>query len=246
VGAGLSCEAVIWHDLECGGYAADIPYWLRLAHRHGGPVLDVGAGTGRVALALARAGHAVVALERDAELADELERRCAGLPVDVRRGDACAFALPQVLPLCIVPMQTVHLLADRVAFLHCARAALRPRGVLAVALLGAGVEPFELELEPDDVQLDSVRYESAPTALRRAPAGAARRDAVLVIERRRSRFSAGAPPRVEVDLVTLRECDPDTLAREAAEAGFALGGVDAIAPTREHVGSAVVRLEARP
>ena len=81
--------------------------------------------------------------------------------------DACAFALDARVPLCIVPMQTLHLLADRAAFLRCARASLRPQGVLAVALLGDGVEPFEIELEPDAMLLDGIRYESAPTALRR-------------------------------------------------------------------------------
>ena len=55
----MSGEAVIWHDVECGGYRADLPYWVALARAHGGPVLDIGAGTGRVALALARDGHAV-------------------------------------------------------------------------------------------------------------------------------------------------------------------------------------------
>jgi SAM-dependent methyltransferase len=240
----VSAEAVIWHDLECGGYGADLPYWARLARRHGDPVLDVGAGTGRVALALARAGHAVVALERDGELAEELVRRADGHAVEVRCADACAFSLPRPVPLCIVPMQTIHLLADRVAFLRCARASLRPGGVLAVALLGDGVEPFELELEPDAVQLDGVRYESAPTALRRASPEREGAPAAVVIERRRSRRRAGAAWRSELDRVTLAGCDARTLAGEASRAGFAPLGVDVIPPTREHVGSEIVRLEA--
>ena len=40
---------VLWHDLECGGYDLDLPLWRELADREGSPVLDVGAGTGRVA-----------------------------------------------------------------------------------------------------------------------------------------------------------------------------------------------------
>ena len=56
-------SAAIWHDIECGAYTADLPLWEELAA--GGTVLDVGAGTGRVALRLARAGCAVTALDRD-------------------------------------------------------------------------------------------------------------------------------------------------------------------------------------
>ena len=56
----------IWHDLECGAYAEDLPLWRSLASTYGDPVLDVGAGTGRVALDLARRGHRVTALDREA------------------------------------------------------------------------------------------------------------------------------------------------------------------------------------
>jgi len=72
-------RAVVWHDLECGGYRVDMPAWLELAERAGGPVLDVGAGTGRVSLALARAGHAVTAVDRDQALLDALGQRVAGM-----------------------------------------------------------------------------------------------------------------------------------------------------------------------
>jgi len=236
----MSAEAVIWHDLECGGYGADLDCWRSLATRHGGPVLDVGAGTGRVALDLARAGHRVIALERDAALAAELHARASGLAVRVVCADACAFTLAAAVPLCIVPMQTIHLLADRAAFLRCARAALAPGGVLAAALLGEGVEPFELELEPDAVQLGDVRYESTPTALRRTGTGA------VVLERRRCALRDGGEPRSALDRITLRDCAAATLAREAAAAGFAPAGTVTIAPTHEHAGSEIVLLEALP
>jgi SAM-dependent methyltransferase len=231
----MSTDAVIWHDLECGGYSADLPEWHSLARRYPGVVLDVGAGTGRVALPLARAGIRVIALERDSELAGELRRRTGDLAIEVLCADACAFALAATVSLAIVPMQTVHLLADRPAFLACARRALRPGGVLAVALLGEGVEPFELELEPDAVQLAGVRYESAPTALRR-------HDGAVLIERRRSRIADGTAQSA-LDLVRLADCDRETLVAEAVSAGLRPLRNRTVAPTAEHAGSEIVCLE---
>ena len=73
--------SVIWHDVECGGYAQDLSLWRSLADDHGDPVLDVGAGTGRIALDLARRGHEVVALDHDAALVAELARRAGELTV---------------------------------------------------------------------------------------------------------------------------------------------------------------------
>jgi SAM-dependent methyltransferase len=234
----MSAEDVIWHDLECGAYEADLPRWHQLAQGRPGPVLDIGAGTGRVALALARAGHRVIALERDGALAAELSSRTGVLAVEVLCADACDFSLEAPVALAIVPMQTVHLLADRDAFLRCARRALTAGGLLAVALLGEGVEPFELELEPDTVELGAVRYESAPTALRRE-------GGAVLLERRRSRIAAGAR-RQELDRIRLHDLDAATLAKEARAAGFSLESTLSVPPTVAHAGSEIVCLEVAP
>ena len=61
-------DHVVWHDVECGAYDADLPLWRELAREAPDGVLDVGAGTGRVALDLARHGFAVTALDREPEL----------------------------------------------------------------------------------------------------------------------------------------------------------------------------------
>ncbi len=229
-------DAVVWHDVECGAYAADLALWLELAAATPGPILDVGAGTGRVALVLARAGHAVHALERDPVLLDALRARAAGLPVTCVAADACAFSLEEErFGLCIVAMQTILLLADRPAFLRCARAGLRPGGVLAVALLGAGVEPFELELEPDRTARAGVLYESRPTALRLD-------GATIVLERRRDRIDATGV-RSERDVIRLARLSPAELEREAAAAGFARRGTRTVAPTEERAGSRIVLFE---
>ena len=59
-------EAAAWQQVEFGSYAADLPLWVELAGQAEGPVLELGAGSGRVALHLAGHGHEVIALERQA------------------------------------------------------------------------------------------------------------------------------------------------------------------------------------
>ncbi len=61
-----------WHRLEHSAYAADIPLWIELASFADGEIVEVGAGCGRVALALSSAGYPVVAAERDPDLAAAL------------------------------------------------------------------------------------------------------------------------------------------------------------------------------
>lgn len=230
----MSSAAVVWHDVECGSYTEDLPLWLDLASAADGPILDVGAGTGRVALHLARGGHEVHALEHDPELAAALAQRSVGLPVVSHVGDACAFRIDVEFPLCVVPMQTVHLLADRPGFLRCAHAALAPGGVLAIALLGEGVAAFEMELEPDRAQIDGVLYESRPTALRFQPGA-------IVLERRR-RTRTGRRVEIADDLVRLTVIDPADLAAEAEAIGLIRRESRWVAPTADQVGSEIVIL----
>ena len=139
---------VVWHDLECGGYRADLPLWRELAERAGGSTLDVGAGSGRVSLDLARAGIGVTALDVDPVLLAALAERAQrlGLSVATVCADARSFSLARRdYALCVVPMQTIQLLGGaegRVAFLRCAREHLRPGATLACAIL-ASLEPFD-------------------------------------------------------------------------------------------------------
>ena len=81
----------LWHDLECGGYAEDLPLWRELAESAGGPVIDVGAGTGRVTLELARAGTAVIAVDIEQRLLDALAKRANGLPITTLTADVRAL-----------------------------------------------------------------------------------------------------------------------------------------------------------
>jgi SAM-dependent methyltransferase len=236
--------SVIWHDVECGGYAEDLSLWRSLVAEHGEPVLDVGAGTGRIALDLARCGHEVVALDHDQALIAELARRAADLKVTAVTGDARDFDLGRQFALCIVPMQTIQLLggADgRAAFLECARRHLQPGGLLAVAI-APELELFEvvdggLSPLPDIREVDGIVYSSLPTAVRADREG-------FLLERRRERISATGSRSVEQDVIRLDRLTGDELESEARDVGLHPAGRAAVAATDDYVGSEVVLLRA--
>jgi SAM-dependent methyltransferase len=236
-------HAVAWHDVECGAYTADLPLWEELAAAAGGPVLDVGAGTGRVALHLAAKGFDVTALDLDAELLAELAARAsrAGVPVDTVVADAAAFDLSgHGYGLVAVPMQTIQLLpgaAERSAFFACARTALAPGGTVALALVGE-LEPFEaaeLLPEPDVGERDGFRYVSQPLALRVAPER-------VRIERVRHLVTPGGERSSADDVIELATVTAEDLAAEAAPHGLSPEPSRHVAPTPDHVGSEVVML----
>ena len=227
---------VMWHDVECGGYVADLPLWRRLAREAGGPVLDVGAGTGRVALDLARAGHEVTALDIDPDLLAELEARADGLPVRTMVADAAGFDAG-TFALVAVPMQTIQLLPDRRGFFTSARRAVAPGGLVALAITER-LEPFEQEIElpqPDTGEADGWRYLSQPTAVREVPGG-------MRIERLRHTIGPAGERGTEPNVIELAAVTAEGLVEEGEAAGLRRHATLQIAPTREHVGSEVVLL----
>jgi SAM-dependent methyltransferase len=235
---------VIWHDLECGGYRADLALWRELAASSAAePILEIGSGTGRVALDLASAGHRVTALDRDRRLLDALEARDGSSKVEVVCADARTFELgDRAFAMCITPMQTVQLLGGapgRASFLSAVRAHLKPGGLLACALV-CEFECFDCRdgaagPTPETVVLDGLTYVS------RAVRVSADADKML-IERERSVRRAGRTAHREQDLIALDRLSAAQLEREAVKAGLRPAAARHIAATDEHLGSEVVIL----
>jgi SAM-dependent methyltransferase len=137
VGATLHYDDPDYYDKAYGSRRDDVAYYLRLARLSGGPVLEYGIGTGRVALAIARAGVPVTGVDRSAPMLAALARRLAHEPPEVRRrvrvvpGDMRTTRLRRRFPLVIAAFNTVlHLTSrsDVEAFFARVKSHLAPGG----------------------------------------------------------------------------------------------------------------------
>jgi len=233
----MSLDDVIWHDVECGRYDADLPLWRELADNAAEGVLDVGAGTGRVALRLAEAGHAVTALDLDPALLETLRERAtqAGVEVATITADAADFTVPRPVGLVAVPMQTIQLLPERAGFFAAAKRAVVPGGRVAVAI-ATDLEPYDGAPPlpaPDLGRLDGWTYISQPIAIRV-------NDDHVLIERIRQMVGPEGERETFDDVIRLQVVSPGELAEEAAEHGLEAEELRHIPETEEHVASQVV------
>jgi SAM-dependent methyltransferase len=244
--SGQSRMSVIWHDLECGGYEGDLELWRELAASAEGPVLDLGCGTGRVALDLARRGHLLQGLDLDPALVAAFNERAvaAGLQAEATVGDARDFAFDLEFGLVIAPMQLIQVLAgpvERVACLRRAARHLRPGGSVAIAIVDGFPDELTDEVPPplpDAREVDGWIYSSLPL-------DAALDSGSIVVRRLRQTVSPGGELTDQLDEIPLRLLRAETVEAEAREAGLEPAGCREVPPTDAHVGSAVLLLEAR-
>jgi len=240
--------SVIWQEVEFGSYGADLPIWVELAESVGGPVAELGAGAGRVALHLAGHGHEVIAVERDPDLAAELKRLAddRGVSLSVVDGDLAAPAelrLPARPTLAIGPLHVIQVLdaVDRPPVLARLRELMAPGGTLALTvvdestLLSSGAA--STQILPDMRELEGWVYSSEPLWVQVG-------DRSLTVRRLRETVSPEGGMERAVHDEILRRVSPDELEREAADAGFRATGRRQISSGEDEADSTLVVMEA--
>jgi SAM-dependent methyltransferase len=130
------------YDFEYRRRRADVNFYREFAKRRlgeGASILELGAGSGRVTIPLARDGHRVVALDQSSPMLGKLRDRVASLPVAARdrvevvAGDLRTFELGRKFPLVIAAFNVFEHLYTRVELDACLRrvlAHLAPGGAL--------------------------------------------------------------------------------------------------------------------
>jgi SAM-dependent methyltransferase len=233
-----------WHDAECGGYAADLAAWAELARQAGGPMLELGCGTGRVALHLARAGVEVTAVDSCRPLLGALTERASAsrLEVECVLADARELALGRRFALIAAPMQVLQLMGGpggRRRLFERATEHLARGGALAAAVLAEpdAIPPGRPSLLPDVLERDRFTFSSLPIDVRVD-------DAAIEIDRLRQLVSPTGELTEETVTVRLDRLPAALLEGEGEAAGLAARERIEVPPTSEHVGSTIVVMEA--
>jgi SAM-dependent methyltransferase len=113
-----------YYDIVHSSLNADREYVLGLARGAGGPILELGCGTGRLLLPLARAGHAVTGIDNTPAMLARARARLDQEPSNVQQrvvlieADMKSLSLPQVdghFSLILLPYNTLlHFQTDEI------------------------------------------------------------------------------------------------------------------------------------
>ena len=129
-----------YYDLLHDDLKEDIEFVIKLAEASGGPILELGCGTGRLLLPLVRIGQATTGLDGSEEMLAIAKAKLTGERKAVRErarlehGDITEFQLEQKYGLVILPYNTLmHLAPPALAFcLGSIQRHLRPGGTLFI------------------------------------------------------------------------------------------------------------------
>lgn len=235
---------LIWHEVECGGYTADLALWRELAEQTDEPIMELGCGAGRVTLHLARLETALVlGVDRDSDLLAAIWERSGKLAGEAEVGDVRDLDFATKFGLVIAPMQLIQLLGDsrdRLACLSSAAGNMLPGGRAAFAIVermpdplppGASAPPL-----PDVRQVEGWIYSSLPLEPVALP------DAIL-LRRLRQTVDPDGKLSEELDEIELATLSAETLEAEGRAVGLRPAGRREIPATEAHVGSTVVLFE---
>ncbi|HUK45744.1 MAG TPA: class I SAM-dependent methyltransferase [Gaiellaceae bacterium] len=147
------------YDPWSASVVEDVAFYLERARRFGGPVVELGVGTGRIAVPIAADGIPVIGVDSSEGMLEVARERAelSGVELDLRRGDLRDPPVDGCYPLVIAPFRSLlHMEtgADRVTALHAVHGLLEPGGHFVFDVFCPGPEDIAqthgrwLEREP--------------------------------------------------------------------------------------------------
>ena len=141
-----------FYDLDFEDYYDDVSFYQSLAEYHGDTILELGCGTGRVAVPLAQSGLKVTGVDiNDAMLAVAKQRMGTRKGLTLKRGDMTDLDLKQTYALVTVPLGGVQHLASVDAFVDAIAVMARhlaPGGVAVVDIEAPHRDDFDPTPQP--------------------------------------------------------------------------------------------------
>jgi SAM-dependent methyltransferase len=136
------------YDPWSASVVEDVAFYLEEARRSGGPVVELGVGTGRIAVPIAADGIRVIGVDSSRGMLDVCARRAAlaGVELDLRVGDLREPPIAERVPLVICPFRSLlhmHTDDDRRRVLDAAHALLQPGGLFVFDVFAPDARDIE-------------------------------------------------------------------------------------------------------
>src|SRR5262245_38875828 len=153
--------ADLYDHVEIYSSRPDVEFYVEEALRSGGPVLELGCGTGRVLVPTARAGVEITGLDLSTKMLDVCRERLAAEPPEVRarvrivQGDLAAFDLECCFALVTVPFRPFQHLTrveEQLSCLAAVRRHLSPGGRLVFDVFNPSIPMLSASLADAPVQ----------------------------------------------------------------------------------------------
>ena len=154
----------------------DLQFYLEMARRTGGPVLELACGTGRVLLPIAQQGLRIDGVDSSPAMLDQLQQKLARAPQYVRElaatslGDLRSYRSERKYALVIIPfrpLQHMYTVQDQLAALNTAAFHLASGGLLAFDVFYPRFESLLAGLGEETLELQWTRKNDPTTSVRR-------------------------------------------------------------------------------
>jgi ubiquinone/menaquinone biosynthesis C-methylase UbiE len=142
-------EDAVYYDYYLHGLEGDVEFYIDEAKSAGSPVMELGCGTGRILIPVAKAGIEIVGLDSAPAMLGIARRKVAKLSAEVQNrielieGDMSDFSLGRRFNLIMVPYRAfMHLLTseDQRRALQCIRDHLAKDGLLVFNIFDPKLE----------------------------------------------------------------------------------------------------------